>query len=317
MTDPAPYSVPKEPGRWRAITLAVIVHIALLAFLWIGIRWQNETPVGVEAEIWSPQNHEAAARPEPPVQHKQPEPAPEPKPVVKETPPPPQPPVAEPVRENPDIALEREKERKVQEKRLREEQEKQAKLKQQKLEQEREQKQAQAEKERIERQKEKEKAEALAKKEKEAEQAKKLAADKLAADKKRQQDALDAAAAQKRRDDDMKRLMAQAGTGGSGAAATTQGSRADSDYGNKVGAKIRSNTIFNVSEGLSGNPAAEFEVELLPDGSIRSLRKTKSSGLPGFDDAVQRAIGKSAPFPPNKDGKVPSSFKLVHHAKDQ
>jgi len=112
MTDAAPYSVPKEPGRWRAIILAVIVHIALLAFLWIGIRWQNETPVGVEAEIWSPQNHEAAARPEPPVQQKQAEPAPEPKPMVKETPPPPPPPVAEPVRENPDIALEREKERK-------------------------------------------------------------------------------------------------------------------------------------------------------------------------------------------------------------
>ena len=213
MTDPVPYSVPKEPGRWRAITLAVIVHIALLAFLWIGIRWQNETPVGVEAEIWSPQNQEAAPRPEPQVVEKKPEPQPEPqpapKPVVQEIP---KPPVAEPVRENPQIVLEQEKKRKAQEKREREreEHEKQAKLKQQKLEHEREEKQKQAEKERLEKQK----AEALAKKEKEAEQAKKLAAEKLAAEKKRKQDAADAAAADQRRAEDMKRMLAQAGTGG-------------------------------------------------------------------------------------------------------
>lgn len=314
MTDPAPYSVPKEPGRWRAITLAVLVHIALLAFLWIGIRWQNETPIGVEAEIWSPQNQEAAPRPEPPVIEKKPEPQPEPKPVVQETP---KPPVAEPVKENPEIVLEREKKRKAQEKREREEHEKQVKLKQQKLEQERAEKQKKADKERIEKQKEKEKAEALAKKEKEAEQAKKLAAEKLATEKKRKQDAQDAAAADQRRAEDLKRMLAQAGAGGSGNAATTQGSRADSSYVQKVGARIRSNTVFNVPESLAGNPAVEFAVELLPDGSIRSLNKVKSSGVPGFDEAVQRAIGKSAPFPPDKTGRVPSSFNVVHHPKDQ
>lgn len=316
MTDPAPYSVPKEPGRWRAITLAVIVHIALLAFLWIGIRWQNETPVGVEAEIWSPQNQEAAPRPEPQVVEKKPEPQseqqPAPKPVVQEIP---KPAVAEPLRENPQIVLEQEKKRKAQEKREREreEHEKQAKLKQQKLEHEREEKQKQAEKERLEKQK----AEALAKKEKEAEQAKKLAAEKLAAEKKRKQEAADAAAAEQRHAEDMKRMLAQAGSGGTGNAAATQGSRADSSYTQKVGARIRSNTVFNVPEGLAGNPAVEFAIELLPDGSIRSLNKVKSSGVPGFDEAVQRAIGKSAPFPPDQSGRVPASFNVVHHPKDQ
>jgi len=328
MMDATPYSVPKEPGRWRAISLAVVVHLALLAFLWFGVRWQSETPAGVEAEVWSPQNHEAAPRPEPPpaIEKKpepQPEPKPEPKPVVKETP---KPPVAEPVRENPEIALEQEKKRKAQqERREREEHEKQAKLKQQ--EQEREEKrEQQVKKERIEREKAEalakqkadtlaqQKAEAQAQKEKDAEQAKKTAA---AAEKKRKQDAQDAAAADKRRADDLKRMQAQAGTGGAGSAPTTQGSRADSGYVDKVGARIKSNTIFNVPEGLAGNPAVEFAVELLPDGSIRALKKVKSSGVSGFDEAVQRAIGKSAPFPPDKTGRVPAGFNVVHHPKDQ
>ncbi|MGB6055048.1 MAG: cell envelope integrity protein TolA [Burkholderiaceae bacterium] len=322
----APYSIPSEPGRWRAIILAVLVHLALLAFLWIGVRWQSETPAGVEAEIWSPQNREAAPASQPPPQ-KQPEPQkeppPPPKPAVQE--PPPKPPVAEPARENPDIALEQEKKRKEQERREAEqEREKQAKLKQEREERERAEKQKQLEQQRAEKEKqeklERQKAaEEKARKEKEEQEKKlaeqKAAAAKAAAEKKRKEQ--EEAAADKRRQEDLQRMQAQAGTGGSGSAATTQGSRADSDYAGKVGAKIRSNTVFNVPDNLGGNPEVEFAVELLPDGSIRSLKKLKSSGVPGFDEAVQRAIARSAPFPPDKTGKVPSGFNVIHRPKDQ
>jgi len=65
MTETAPYSVPKEPGRWRAWTLAIAVHAALFTFLWFGVRWKNETPVAMEAEIWNPQPREAAPAPAP------------------------------------------------------------------------------------------------------------------------------------------------------------------------------------------------------------------------------------------------------------
>ena len=110
MTETTPYSVPKEPGRWRAITLAAAVHAALLVFFWIGIDWQSETPVAVQAEIWDLQAKEAA--PLPPEPEPTPQPKPEPKPIIKETP------KAEPI-EPPapkvDIALEREKKRKEQE----------------------------------------------------------------------------------------------------------------------------------------------------------------------------------------------------------
>ncbi|MDB5762264.1 MAG: tolA [Herminiimonas sp.] len=292
MTDATPYTVPKEPGRWRAITLAAVVHAALLAFLWIGVRWQNETPVAVEAEVWSPQPREAAPRAQP-----QPEPEikPEPKPVVKQ---PPKPQIVEPKIDRLDIALEQEKKkRKEQEKKKRlEEEDRLAKLEQK------------AEEQRIE----KEKADAARKK---------IAAEetrKAAADKKRRQDAADVEILAKAHDDEMRRITSGvAGTGGAGEAPKAQGGRADASYIQKVGAKIKSNTVFNVSGDLTGNPPVEYAVELLPDGSVRGLRKIKSSGVPGFDEAVRRAIEKSAPFPPDRSGTAPASFNVIHKPKDQ
>ena len=35
------YRVPPEPSRWPAIALAAAVHAGLLAFLYIGVSWQN------------------------------------------------------------------------------------------------------------------------------------------------------------------------------------------------------------------------------------------------------------------------------------
>ncbi len=77
MSDNAHYTIPKPPGRWRAITLALVMHVALFLFFWIGIRWQSETPLTVEAEIWDPQYKEAAPLPTPP------QPQPEPDPVIE------------------------------------------------------------------------------------------------------------------------------------------------------------------------------------------------------------------------------------------
>ena len=46
-----PYRVPKRHGGTRAFALAVVMHGVLFAFLWVGIRWNND-PVGFDAEIW-------------------------------------------------------------------------------------------------------------------------------------------------------------------------------------------------------------------------------------------------------------------------
>jgi colicin import membrane protein len=47
-----PYKVPRQHDNWRSITLAVAMHAVLLMFLWIGVSWQNNDPVEVQAEIW-------------------------------------------------------------------------------------------------------------------------------------------------------------------------------------------------------------------------------------------------------------------------
>lgn len=293
MTDATPYIVPKEPGRGRAIVFAALVHAALFAFLWIGVRWQSETPVTIEAEVWSPEVREAAPLPEPvkaPV--KVPEPVPQP--VVKE---PPRPKVEEPPVPKPDIALEQEKKRKAEQEKKRLEEERLAK-----------------EKKRLEEEKLAKLEEAKRLEKEKAEKAKKEAAEK-----KRKQEEADAKLLAKLREEDMKRITGGVtGTGGTGDAPKSQGGRASAGYGAKIAAKIKSNTIYVVPESLAGNPPVEYSIDLLPDGSVRDVRKLKSSGIPGFDEAVARAIDKSAPFPKDeKTGTVPSSVTISHKPKDQ
>ena len=48
---------------------------------------------------------------------------------------------------------------------------------------------------------------------------------------------------------------------------------------------------------MPGNPQAEFEVIQLPTGEVLSTRLLKPSGVPAYDEAVQRAIIKSSPLP--------------------
>lgn len=293
MTGNSPYSIPKEPGSWRAILLATAVHVALVAFLWFGIHWQSQQPIAVEAEVWSPQIREAAPTPPAPALE------PKPEPIIEEARPPK---VVLPVTPDPEIALEQEKKRKEQERKDREHQEQ--------LEKQQLQKQQQAEEER----KDKLKAAAL-------EKQKQDAAKKAEAEAKKKQAAIDAAADNKRRSDEMNRMLGQAvGTGAAnntGSAPQSQGPRGDPDYGQRVGNRIKSNINFNVPEGLVGNPAVEYEVQLLPDGSVASLRLRKSSGVSGFDESVRRAIEKSAPYPKDKSGSVPSGFIGIHKPKDQ
>ena len=284
-----PYSIPKEPGSGRAMVLAALVHALLLAFLWIGVRWQNETPIAVEAEVWSPQTREAASQ-----QREEPEP------LTKTEPPAAVRPTLQPAEkieapERPDIALEQQ--RKVKERKALQEQAQQDKL-------------DKAEQKRIDDAK-------LEKKKHEQVLQEKAALKKSELDKKRRLGESEKKNLDKMHNDEMRRLSTiTSGSGGSGDAPKSQGSRADPSYVQKVGARIKSNTIFNVGDDIEGNPAVEYAVDLLPDGSVRSIRKQKSSGIPGFDEAVHRAIERSAPFPADKSGLVPSGFTLSHKPKN-
>jgi colicin import membrane protein len=328
----AHYRVPPEPNRWPSIGLAVGVHALLIAFLVIGVNWQNNTPVAVEAEIWDVTTQTAAPPPPPPEPEPEPEPeTPPPEPTPRAVPPPP-PPVEQPAPpKQPDIALEREKKRQEDLKRKEEaRQERERELAEQKrIEQKREDdrkaKELADKKERDEAKKARDladkkereaaekKAQDLAKKE-EADKKKKAEKDKA---EKLAKDKAENAKLAKLRDEEMKRLMAGAGNPGStGSAAQSTAPRTDKGYVAAITAKVKGNTSYPGSTDEPGNPTASFRVQQLPTGEIVSVSKIKSSGVPAFDDAVEKGITKSSPLPKKKDGTVERSLVIDFHMKD-
>ena len=306
---PAPaggqYLVPPEPSRWPAIGLAAAVHAGLLLFLYIGVSWQNTAPVQVEAEVWDMKTQTAAPPPPPEVVEPAPEPTPAPsvaRPKMVEPPAQVEQPVAP---KPPDIALEREKQRKEEKRKLLEER----KLEEQQLAKELKtrqlaEKQAQELADR--------KAEELAEKKLEEKKlADKLKADKLA---KSKQAAEEQKKLDKVRADEMRRITAGAGASGEAPKATAP--RLDTGYLAAINSKIKSTTSYSGSTDVPGNPQAVFKIEQLPTGEIISVRLVKSSGIGAFDDAVEKGIMKASPLPKNKSGTVLRTLEIAFALKD-
>jgi colicin import membrane protein len=119
-----------EGGKFRALVLAVVVHLMLVVALNWGTLWsQQPQDMSVEAELWSAVPQAAAPKLEAPPQPEPTpvaEPEPEPEPVV--TPPPPKP-VSKPAPEvkpliDPQIAIDKLKKKQVEDKRRAEEESK-------------------------------------------------------------------------------------------------------------------------------------------------------------------------------------------------
>jgi len=68
----------RQPAMVRSFALAFAIHAALLAVMFLGVRWQIHPPETISVELWEPP---PAPRVEP-----RPEPKPEPKPVAKPEP---------------------------------------------------------------------------------------------------------------------------------------------------------------------------------------------------------------------------------------
>ena len=84
----------------------------------------------------------------------------------------------------------------------------------------------------------------------------------------------------------------------------------------RIRSKIRGNIILPLD--LSGNPEAIFDVALLPTGEVLTVRKRKSSGHPGYDDAIERAILKSSPLPkPDDPGLFQRQLELRFQPQDK
>jgi colicin import membrane protein len=63
---------------------------------------------------------------------------------------------------------------------------------------------------------------------------------------------------------------------------------------------------------LQGNPQVEFDVVLIPGGEVLSLKLRRSSGVPAYDAAVERAILKASPLPLPPDPTLFQQFRDLH-----
>jgi colicin import membrane protein len=323
MNPAVPYTIPPQPGRWPAIMLAALMHAVLFGFLWFGVRWQNEVPVAVEAEVWDMHVRQAAPKaPRPdPVPEVKPDVKPIIKPIIKPEVKPEVKPIAKPEVQPdkptpPDIALEQEKKRLA----------KKLKAEQEKLKLVEAQIKADAQKEKI---KEAKEAKEEKKRQQEANEAAKKLADKKADDKlekkklalqlanqQRVKDAADQAKIEKEHAANMARITGATGSGGNGDAPKSTGPRGDPSYAAAIKAKIKSNISYGGDIEATGNPRAVFRIDQLPNGEIIGIKKLTSSGVASFDDAVEKAISKSSPLPKKKDGTVEREIEATFNLKE-
>ena len=313
----AEFAPPPEPARGRSFVLAAAAHLLLFVALGLVTRWTTqEQVVAAEAELWSALPQQAAPRLVEPEPAPQPEPEPDP---VKPPPPAPRPaPTPEPEpqvqQRDAEIALKKQKE---EEKKKALEKEKAEKLRKEKLEKEKKEKaeKAKAEKEKAEREKaerEKKAKEQKAKEDK-AREDKEREKKKADADKRKAEEAqskADAARADALRKENLKRMQGLAGASGgehsTGTALKSSGPSAS--YAGRLVARIKPNITY--PGDVVGNPRAEVEVKVAPDGTILSRKIVQSSGNKAWDDAVLRAIDKTEVLPRDTDGRVPPVLVL-------
>lgn len=72
----------------------------------------------------------------------------------------------------------------------------------------------------------------------------------------------------------------------------------------KIKSKIKSRIPVQVAEAVGGNPDAIFNVSLLPNGEVLTVRMKKSSGNKAYDEAVERAILGASPLPKPDDASL-------------
>lgn len=78
-------------------------------------------------------------------------------------------------------------------------------------------------------------------------------------------------------------------------AASARSSAEMGEYINMIRLHVRSQLV--VPPGLVGNPEARFRVTQRPDGSVASIELTRSSGNPALDAAIERALRNASPLP--------------------
>lgn len=260
-----------EPGKWKALSLAVLVHVLLAIALVFGVQWRQQAPESMAVEVWRsvPNAAPTKATSEPPAEEAPPPPPPvkvEPRPTPKAEPrPEPKAPA------KPDIAVKQEKDKKTKE----------------------------PPKEAVkEVPKDSKKTDAKAEPRPSFDDALKREMAQLERQKSVQGERL--------RAEHESRQMAQL------KADQASASRASglASYTGKIRGKVRGNVVL--PPNLVGNPTAVFMVTQLPSGEVVTVKKLKSSGVAGYDDAIERAILKSSPLPlPDDKSDFQRELKLT------
>jgi colicin import membrane protein len=95
------------------------------------------------------------------------------------------------------------------------------------------------------------------------------------------------------------------------------GNGADNGYVARLSSMLRSNTTYQLSPDVQGNPKAVFVVSVAADCTITSVKLRRSSGVPGWDAAAQRGIERTSPLPKRADGSCPSELEIVRGPRDE
>ena len=119
------------------------------------------------------------------------------------------------------------------------------------------------------------------------------------------------------RKDQLQRMM---GIANGTAAATSTGKAAQTSgpsasYAGRVRGAILPNITF--IEQVAGNPQAEVEVQCGPEGTVMGVKLLHKSGSDAWDDAVQKAILKTAKLPRDTDGRIPCPMVITFRPQDQ
>jgi colicin import membrane protein len=96
------------------------------------------------------------------------------------------------------------------------------------------------------------------------------------------------------------------------------GGKPSDSYLGRLRARVKPNITFSDSQlqSVRGNPAAEVEVTCSPSGQIIGMKLTQSSGNAAWDQAVLKAIEKTANLPRDENGKIPSKIPFVFRPRD-
>lgn len=267
-----------EPGKWKALILALLVHVLLAIALIFGVQWRQTPPASMAVEVWRGVPSVSAAKPSAEA-------------LPEETPPPPPPPVkAEPRPEpkpearpepkspaKPDIAVKQEKDKKTKET-PKEPVKEPAKDTKSKPETKNDSRPSFDD--------------ALKREMAQLERQKSVHGERLRAEQESRQ---------------MAQLKAEQSS-----AARASGL---AGYADKVRLKVRGNIVL--PPNLAGNPSAVFMLTQLPSGEVVAIKMLKSSGVPAYDSAIERAILKSSPLPlPDDKSDFQRELKLTFCPQD-